>query len=61
MRVKPTKVSDQYYVNGDPAPPTPSGSYDGAAGGKSILKLLAQLGEDLVPPTGGSCLFRPPG
>jgi len=42
------RVSDQYYVNGDPAPPTPSGSYDGAAGGKSILKLLAQLGEDLV-------------
>merc|ERR1719324_835734 len=42
------RVSDQYYENGDPAPPTPSGSYDGAAGGKSILKLLAQLGEDLV-------------
>ena len=46
--VAAARVSDQYYENGDPAPPTPSGSYDGAAGGKSILKLLAQLGEDLV-------------
>merc|ERR1719271_144671 len=37
-----------YYEGGDPAPPTPSGDYAGAAGGKNILKLLAQLGEDLV-------------
>merc|ERR550537_944447 len=37
-----------YYEGADPAPQTPSGDYAGAAGGKNILKLLAQLGEDLV-------------
>merc|ERR1719359_1600552 len=37
-----------YYEGGDPAPETPSGEYKGAAGGRNILKLLAQLGEDLV-------------
>jgi DNA repair exonuclease SbcCD ATPase subunit len=37
-----------YYEGAEPAPETPSGEYKGAAGGKNILKLLAELGEDLV-------------
>jgi hypothetical protein len=43
-----SQVADSYYEGADPPPQTPSGEYTGAAGGKNILKLLAQLGEDLV-------------
>lgn len=43
------QASAGYYETGQTDPPaTPEGEYKGAAGGRSILKLLGTIGQDLV-------------